>query len=121
MSDAPPRLRALGGATAPSHLAADLASILGGLTIGVVQLELTPAAYIDRTLSALSIKHVFSGVLKSVFFGFSIGFIACQRGLATEGGAEGVGRSTTSTVVSIIFALVVLEALFTSLFDVWGI
>ena len=102
-------------------LAADLASILGGLLIGVVQLGLTPSEYIERTLSALSLAHVFSGVLKSVFFGLAIGFIACQRGLSTEGGAEGVGRATTSTVVSIIFALVILEALFTSLFDVWGI
>lgn len=102
-------------------LLADLGAILGGLVIGVLQLGITVSAYVDRTGAALSIAHVFSGVLKSVFFGLAIGVIACQRGLATEGGAEGVGRSTTSTVVSIIFALVVLEALFTSLFDVWGI
>lgn len=100
---------------------ADIASILGGLVIGVTALDLTCASYLDRTFDVLSMKHVFSGIFKSGFFGLAIAVVACERGLLTRGGAEGVGRATTSAVVAIIFFLVVLEALFTGLFHVWDI
>ena len=46
-------------------------------------------------------------------YGTSIALIACKRGLATSGGAEGVGRATTSAVVTSLFAIVVLDAIFT--------
>jgi phospholipid/cholesterol/gamma-HCH transport system permease protein len=55
-----------------------------------------------------------------VFFGLSIALIACQRGLAARGGAEGVGRATTSAVVTSLFAIVVVDAIFTVLFNAFG-
>ena len=55
-------------------------------------LDLTANAYLLETQKALELWDVFSGVLKAAFFGFNIALIACQRGLATRGGAEGVGR-----------------------------
>jgi phospholipid/cholesterol/gamma-HCH transport system permease protein len=55
-----------------------------------------------------------------MFFGLCIALIACQRGLATRGGAEGVGRATTSAVVTSLFAIVVVDALFTVLFHALG-
>jgi phospholipid/cholesterol/gamma-HCH transport system permease protein len=64
---------------------------------------------------------VFSGVLKSMVFAGAIGMIACQQGLATSGGAEGVGRRTTSAVVSILFTLILLDAVFTVLFGALGL
>ena len=45
----------------------------------------------------------------------------CQRGLATRGGAEGVGRATTSAVVTSLFAIVVVDAIFTVLFNAFGL
>jgi len=51
----------------------------------------------------------------------AIGLIACQQGLATSGGAEGVGRRTTSAVVSILFTLILLDAVFTVVFGVLGL
>ena len=42
--------------------------------------------------------------------------IACQQGLATTGGAEGVGRRTTAAVVSTLFTLIVIDAIFTVFF-----
>jgi len=51
----------------------------------------------------------------------AIGMIACERGLATSGGAVGVGRNTTSAVVTILFHLVILTSVFTILFQMWGI
>jgi phospholipid/cholesterol/gamma-HCH transport system permease protein len=51
----------------------------------------------------------------------AIALISCQQGLATTGGAEGVGRRTTSAVVSTLFTLILLDALFTVVLGVFGI
>lgn len=99
----------------------EIAGMCGGLLIGVANLGLTPDVYIERTRDMLSMRHVGSGLIKCFFFGLAIVLIACRRGLATEGGAEGVGRSTTTSVVQIIFQLVVLESLFTVLFHFFEI
>ena len=68
----------------------------------------------------LQLFDVFSGILKSAVFGLNVALIACQRGLATRGGAEGVGRSTTSAVVTSLFAIVVVDAIFTVIFHAFG-
>jgi len=102
-------------------LFADVAGVFGGMIVGITSLDLSPDNYLDRTRVALELRHVGTGIVKSLFFGLAIAVIACRRGLATQGGAEGVGRSTTSAVVTIIFWVVVLEAIFTSLFQVFGV
>lgn len=94
-------------------LLADAMGIIGGLLVGVLALDITPVAYWGQTLKVVKPWDVFSGVLKSGVFAGAIALIACQQGLATSGGAEGVGRRTTSAVVSILFALILLDALFT--------
>src|SRR5581483_1867332 len=97
-------------------LLADLVGILGGLAVGVSSLDLTLSSYLVETRRALTLWDVSSGLLKSVVFALAIALIACQQGLATSGGAEGVGRRTTSSVVTTLFALVLLDAGFTLLF-----
>jgi phospholipid/cholesterol/gamma-HCH transport system permease protein len=62
-----------------------------------------------------------SGLLKSAVFSAAIALIACQQGLGTSGGAEGVGRRTTSAVVATLFILILLDALFTVLFGALGL
>ena len=89
-------------------------------TTGITTLEVPPRAYLMRTQEAIHVWDVFSGVLKSVFFAMEIGLIACFRGLDTAGGAEGVGRSTTSSVVTALFWLVLLDFAFTILFHAFG-
>jgi phospholipid/cholesterol/gamma-HCH transport system permease protein len=99
-------------------LLADIVGIASGMLVGVIELDIAPRAYFTQTLSAVTAWDVWSGVLKSVVFAAAIGLIACQQGLATAGGAEGVGRRTTSAVVSILFSLILLDALFTVVFGV---
>ena len=94
-------------------LLADAVGILGGLLVGALALDVTPVAYWGETLKVVRPWDVFSGVLKSAVFAGTIALIACQQGLATSGGAEGVGRRTTSAVVSTLFALILLDAVFT--------
>ena len=102
-------------------LIGDLCGILGGLAVSMLRLDLTPHAYLQRSQQALDVWDVASGVLKSVFFGLAVALVACRRGLATRGGAAGVGLSTTSAVVTSLFALVVLDALFTVLFNLFDL
>ncbi len=77
----------------------DLFGILGGLLIAVWQLDLSPGFYVNDVLSALTLQDVASGVGKSVFFAYFICTIGCYKGLTVRGGADGVGRATTQTVV----------------------
>lgn len=98
-------------------LVADLVGIFGGLTVGMTMLDLTPTGFFTELQKAVSVSDVLSGLTKSTFFGLSIALISCQQGLATSGGAEGVGRRTTSAVVTTLFVLVVLDAIFTVFFQ----
>ena len=97
-------------------LIADVVAILGGLSVGVASLDLTMTGYLYETQSALTLWDVFSGLIKSVVFALVIALIACQQGLATAGGAEGVGRRTTAAVVTTLFSLILVDAAFTLFF-----
>jgi len=99
---------------------ADVIGIAGGLLVAMLGLDITSNAYLIETQKTLGLWDVFSGCLKTVFFGLGIALIACQRGLAARGGAEGVGRATTSAVVTSLFAIVVVDAIFTVLFNAFG-
>ncbi len=97
-------------------LLGDLVGIIGGLVVGVTSLGLTVGGYLSETQKAVSMWDVFSGLIKSVIFAIAISVIACQQGMATTGGAEGVGRRTTASVVSTLFALIIIDAGFTVFF-----
>jgi len=102
-------------------LVADGVGILGGMLVGKGLLDITPRAYWIELLGAVKPWDIWSGAVKSAAFAGAIGLIACQQGLATSGGAEGVGRRTTSAVVSILFTLILLDAVFTVVFGVLGL
>jgi phospholipid/cholesterol/gamma-HCH transport system permease protein len=95
----------------------DLVGSLGGLAIAVSYLDQPVVVYLQALQQAVGLGDVGTGLLKSLFFAVAIGLIACQRGLATRGGADGVGRATTSAVVVVLFALVALDAVFTWVFS----
>jgi len=95
---------------------ADFAGMIGGFLIGVFSLDLRPGLYIDTTIAFLDKKDVVTGLLKSVVFSMIITMISCRQGLATEGGAEGVGRSTTNSVVLSFIFIIIADAVLTALF-----
>jgi phospholipid/cholesterol/gamma-HCH transport system permease protein len=116
-----PRVLALVIALPLLTIIADVLGLVGGFVVGVVDLDLPPVAYLSRTQRALDLWDVGSGLIKSVAFGLSIALIACERGLSTSGGAEGVGRSTTASVVTALFSLVVIDTLLTIVFMVYDV
>ncbi len=97
-------------------LVADAMGMLGGMTVATLTMDLSMPVYLNETQKAVKLWDVTSGLIKSGVFGLAIGLISCQQGLSTTGGAEGVGRSTTAAVVTTLFALILIDALFTVLF-----
>ncbi|MBS3821286.1 MAG: ABC transporter permease, partial [Phycisphaerae bacterium] len=67
----------------------------------------------------LTYPDFFTGLTQGGVFGLLIGLIACYEGLNVRGGAEGVGRATTMTVVYSIVAIVLAACTFTVLFYVF--
>jgi len=90
--------------------------MLGGWTICHYALEMNTATYVMRSVEASRLGDLYTGLLKSLVFGWLVITIACHAGLEVEGGAEGVGTATTASVVYSILAVLVANAILTSLF-----
>lgn len=91
--------------------------IFGGFVLSCSPLVGVDATiYIKQTANALASKDLVTGLTKSVFFGITICWVGIYRGFQVEGGAEGVGRKTTSSVVTAIFLIIVVDLIWTALF-----
>jgi len=95
---------------------ADVTGIIGGMLISTWELGLTPRFYFSHVLRLMGYSDLFSGLGKSVFFAFVIGLIASYNGLSAQGGADGVGRATTDTVVAVAISVLVLDFFLTKMF-----
>jgi len=84
--------------------------IAGGTLIAVTYLDLSFDAFWQELLKALLFQHIFSAMVKSLTYGMLITAIGCYQGMAFKGGADGVGRATTQSVVTSIFAIVIADA-----------
>ncbi len=95
---------------------ADVLGIIGGFIICVFKLNIGPWMYMRMTFDSLLVKDVSTGLIKTVFFGMIIALVGCYEGLKTQGGAEGVGKATTVSVVSSFILIIICDAFFTALF-----
>lgn len=95
---------------------ADLTGILGGLIVGVFNLKLNAYRYLTFSFDFLTWKDVWTGLVKSLGFAGVISMIACYVGLDTRGGAEGVGRATTLSVVISFILIVLVDCILTGMF-----
>ena len=78
----------------------DALGVGGGYLVGVKLMGANPVVYQNNTYQFLHMNDVWSGLIKSAFFGLILTLTGCVRGYYTSGGAEGVGRATTAAVVS---------------------
>ncbi len=78
----------------------DALGIYGGYIVAVKLMQTNPVIYEQNTFQYLTMKDMWSGVIKSSVFGLILTLTGCVRGYYTSGGAEGVGRATTNAVVS---------------------
>lgn len=103
----------------------DLMGVFGGWLICVPVFDLSNYQYWNQTAAVVEMWDIWSGLAKSVFFGASIGMIACFKGFNCRPGAEGVGRACTeSFVVSFVMILVLdffISLLLKGIYEmIWG-
>ncbi|MDQ4120010.1 MAG: ABC transporter permease [Acidobacteriota bacterium] len=80
-------------------VAADVLGLIGGATVGRFLFAHPISLYFSSVRQGITTEDVLGGIIKPLIFGLIIGAISCHKGLNTEGGTVGVGRSTTSAVV----------------------
>jgi len=95
----------------------DLVGIIGGGVVASSVLDVQMVSYLNQAYKALSLTPIIQGLVKSVCFAVLIAGVSCMRGFQVRGGAESVGRYTTSAVVSSIFLIIIANAIFTILFQ----
>jgi len=87
------------------------AGIAGGLVV-LMLIDFPLATLMNQLSGALELQDIAAGLIKSFFFGAVVAGVGCLRGLRTGAGAAAVGDSTTRSVVTSIFLIVVLDAIF---------
>ena len=100
---------------------ADIMGLLGGAVIAKALLGVSLMQYLEHARHAVDGSDFFVGMFKAPVFAFVIGVIGCMHGMRVRGSAESVGRETTRAVVKAIFLVIVLDALFSILFDKLGL
>ena len=95
---------------------ADLVAVGAATFISVTALEIPYSTYIENTLQQVKLVDFLTGICKASIFGTLIGLIACANGLKVSGGAAGVGKATTRTVVECVVSIIVADLVFTAIF-----
>lgn len=96
-------------------ICADTIGILASFSAATLQLDLTPHAYWDDFRARVWPEDIMHGLIKTVFFGVIVSLVACQKGFGTEGGAEGVGKACTESVVLSCISILLADYLLTQL------
>jgi phospholipid/cholesterol/gamma-HCH transport system permease protein len=99
----------------------NVVAIGAGFLIAITAVGIPGQTFVDNLLEQAKPIDFVTGMLKSVVFGLLVGLIACTNGLRVTGGAAGVGKATTQTVVQSIVCIVIADLIFTVLFFALGL
>jgi len=91
----------------------DFCGLLGGYLVSFYTVRLTTAEYWTSAYNALTFEDCVQGLMKPFIFAVIIALVGCYYGLHTTGGTEGVGRSTTQSMVVASVLILVLDFFFT--------
>ena len=98
---------------------ADGFGIIGGLAVAVAMLQINPSLYLSSAWDGLDYYDITGGLLKPVVFGAIVAIVSCRCGMRTEGGTQGVGRSTTQAVVASSVLILVFDFILTRLIQIY--
>jgi phospholipid/cholesterol/gamma-HCH transport system permease protein len=101
-------------------LMADALAILGGFAASNINNNMTPTLYFNKAFSALGFADLIPAFIKSIFFGFAIGFVGCFKGYNSDRGTESVGIAANSAVVVASLWIIVLDAIAVQLTSVFA-
>ncbi len=116
-----PRLVALAVMMPVLAFLASLSGVLGGMVVSVGFMDITSTQFLTQTSDSINLSSFLSGTGKSIVFGAIIAMTGCFRGMAAGSSAESVGSAATSAVVTSIVLIIVADALFAVLFNIFGI
>ena len=111
-----PRLLATTVSLVLLTIVGDMVAVLGGGAMTVGFLDVPYETYKTNTITQLVTADFLSGLVKAGVFGLLLASIACHNGLRVTGGAAGVGRATTATVVQAVVAIIVVDLMLTGVF-----
>ncbi|OAD19402.1 ABC transporter, permease protein [Candidatus Thiomargarita nelsonii] len=100
---------------------ADIVGILGGMLIANFSFGVSVTDFLDRLPEAVSLTNYLVGIGKAPVFAAIIALVGCYQGFQVSGGADSVGKQVTVSVVHAIFLVIVVDALFSILFNWLGI
>jgi len=85
--------------------------IIGAMVIGYTYLDIGPQAFYQEVLTVLFLRDILTGLAKSLVFAWIIVLTGAYYGFQVKGGAEGVGRATTASVVTSIFLVILADSI----------
>ena len=94
--------------------------IIGGEIVSIYRLGIPMTTYVNE-IREIGWKECTHGLVKSMFFAAIIVIISCYKGFTCEGGAEGVGKSTTSAVVISMVLILVVDYFLSAVLVAFGI
>jgi len=89
---------------------------VGAVLVCYSQFDISPSFFMQSSLETVQMGDLLSGLAKTPIFGFIIAIVGCHFGLQTRGGTEGVGLSTTRTVVVVSIAILIADFFLTNIF-----
>lgn len=115
-----PRLTATVVSLVALAVISNLTAVFFGMLLSITVLDIPYEVYMSNTIDQLKMSDFLTGLLKAGVFGLLLGLIACYNGLRVTGGAAGVGRATTETVVQTVIFVILSDLLFSTLFYAIG-
>ena len=100
---------------------ADIMGVLGGMLVAKLAFGVSVADFLERFPEAVSLTNYLIGIGKAPVFAAVIALVGCYQGFQVQGGADSVGKQVTVSVVQAIFLVIVVDALFSVLFNALGI
>ena len=100
---------------------ANMAGLLGGALMAWIDLGISPAMFRTQLAANTSVTHALVGLSKAPLFAMIIGLVGCYQGLQVEGNTDSLGSRTSRSVVVAIFLVIVVDAVASIFFSVWGV
>jgi phospholipid/cholesterol/gamma-HCH transport system permease protein len=111
-----PRLLACVIALPILTLLADYVGLIGAMLVVKLEFNISYSFFYAKILETITLADLFTGMAKTIVFAFFIAISACWKGLNTEGGTQGVGRTTTWVVVTSSIFIMIADFFLTKFF-----
>ena len=100
---------------------ASIAGLLGGAMMVWIELGISPEMFRIQLLADTSVSDALIGLSKAPVFAVIIAIVGCYQGMQVEGNTDSLGSRTSRSVVVAIFLVIVIDAVFSIFFAVWGV